>query len=123
MLASDLKEAYLCQLGFVRLSLYWSWDYPMGALEASFIPATDVRYLHQSAASDGARLYAYSWVQEPGYLLSTERHLSAPDHIVAELETDDPIGLRLQVEEFFRQHGGRAPLSWPATDKPASYWN
>lgn len=114
MFSSDLKDAYLRQLGFVRLSLYRSWDYPVTSVEPSFIPASDVRYEHQFPASDGTRLYAYAWVQQPGYLLSTAQHLSALGQIVAELETNDLAGLQEQVNEFFQQHGGcasRAPAA------------
>lgn len=108
MLSSDVKDAYLRQLGFVRLSLYRSWDYPVGLPEAAFIPITDVRYQHHLPAHDGTRLYAYAWVQEPGYLLSTARHISALEHIVAELEHDDLPDLQAQVDAFFRHHGGAA---------------
>lgn len=101
------KDDQLQQLGFVRISLYRSWDYPVSSTEPSFIPASDVRYQFHLPAQDGTLLYAYSWVQQPGYLLSTERHISAFEHIVAESETDDLVGLQRQVDEFFRQHGGR----------------
>ncbi|RSK37686.1 hypothetical protein [Hymenobacter metallilatus] len=107
MLCTATKDAYLCELGFTRISLYRSWDYPVGNGEAAFIPITDVRYLHQTVAADGTRLYAYAWVEEPGILLTTERHISALEHIVAELETDDFQVLSQQIDRFFQRHGGR----------------
>ena len=110
MTSSDTKDAYLRELGFVRISLYRSWDYPVGSAEAAFIPVTDIRYLHQTVATDGTRLYAYSWVEEPGILLTTERHISALEHIVAELETNDFELLGRQIERFFQRHGGRGVL-------------
>ncbi|MBB4603397.1 hypothetical protein HNQ93_003923 [Hymenobacter luteus] len=122
MFSSTTKNRYLLQVGFVQLALYRSWDYPVGHTEAAFIPVTDVRYQYHLPAQDGTQLYAYSWVQEPGYLLSTARHISAFEHIVAEIENDDLLSLQLHVEQFFRQHGGVAtPASAPA---PAVlYWS
>lgn len=108
MLSLSPKDARLQQLGFVRISLYRSWDYPLSGTEPCFIPASDVRYQFHLPAHDGTLLYAYSWVQHPGYLLSTARHISAFEHIVAESETDDLARLQQQVDEFFRQHGGKA---------------
>ncbi|RPD49229.1 hypothetical protein DNI29_00035 [Hymenobacter sediminis] len=108
MLSLSIKDTQLQQLGFIRISLYRSWDYPVSNTEPSFIPASDVRYQFHLPAQDGTLLYAYSWVQHPGYLLSTARHISAFEHIVAESETDDLVSLQRQVDEFFRQHGGRA---------------
>ncbi|WP_139925022.1 hypothetical protein [Hymenobacter sp. DG01] len=122
MFSSTPKNRHLLQVGFVQLDLYRSWDYPVGHTEAAFIPVTDVRYQYHLPAQDGTQLYAYSWVQEPGYLLSTARHISAFEHIVAEIETDDLLSLQLQVERFFRQHGGIAAP--PSTPRPAViYWS
>lgn len=115
---TDTKDAALCEMGFLRISLYRGWDYPMGNTEASFIPATDVRYLHQTVAIDGTRLYAYSWIDEPGFLLTTERHISALEHMVAELETDNIPLLKRQVEKFFLRHGGMGPQISTAVHRP-----
>lgn len=107
MFSATNKDAVLLELGFARISLYRSWDYPIGNAEESFIPASDVRYLHQTVATDGTRLYACSWVEEPGLLLTTERHISALRQVVAELETNDLSLLAHFVELFFQRHGGR----------------
>ncbi|MDU0372230.1 hypothetical protein ACFPAF_17635 [Hymenobacter endophyticus] len=107
MLSATNKDAALLKLGFTRISLYRSWDYPIGTAEETIIPASDVRYLHQTVATDGTRLYAYSWVEEPGLLLTTERHVSALQQVVAELETNDLSLLEYLVDTFFQQHGGR----------------
>ena len=106
MLPTATKDAYLRELGFSQVSLYSSWDYPLVPDEVGFVPPSDVRYLHQQPAANSTRLYAYAWVNEPGFLLATERHISALKHIVAELETDEFVPLRQEVETFFRQHGG-----------------
>ncbi|MBT9392281.1 hypothetical protein KLP40_03815 [Hymenobacter sp. NST-14] len=108
MLPAITKDAYLRELGFDQVSRYSCWDYPLLQGEPAFVPPSDVRYLHPQPAADHTRLYAYAWVNEPGFLLATERHISALNHIVAELETDDFVPLRLEVETFFRRHGGPA---------------
>ncbi|WP_426489855.1 hypothetical protein [Hymenobacter sp. 102] len=110
MHTTTTKDAYLQELGFIRISLYQSWNCPVGNAEAAFLPASDIRYLHQTVAADGTRLYAYAWVEEPGLLLTTERHISALEHIVGELETDDFTQLGHLLEKFFQRHGGRGPL-------------
>ncbi|GAB3301451.1 hypothetical protein [Hymenobacter tenuis] len=110
MFPSDVKDGYLRQLGFIRLASYRSWDYPLNTAEAAFTPIVDVRYQHEQQAPDGAYLYAYSWVQEPGYLLSTEQHIAHLNQIVAELENDDFDNLRQEVDAFFRTRGGAMPL-------------
>lgn len=107
MLSVTHKDAALLALGFARISLYRSWDYPIGNAEESIVPASDVRYLHQTVATDGTRLYAYSWVEEPGLLLTTERHIYTMQQVVAELETNDLSLLEHFVELFFQRHGGR----------------
>ncbi|SNC77085.1 hypothetical protein SAMN06265337_3711 [Hymenobacter gelipurpurascens] len=108
MTFSTLKDAHLQELGFEPLSLYRSWDYPVGATEAAFVPITDMRYQHRLIARDGTRLYAYSWIHEPGYLLATMQHISSLEHIVAELDSDDVLLLRRHMEAFFSLHGGSA---------------
>lgn len=118
MTTIDPKDVALRELGFVRISLYQGWDYPLGNNEASFIPATDIRYLHHTVAIDGTRLYAYSWIDEPGFMLTTERHISALEHMVAELETDDIALLSRQVEKFFRRHGGMGPQISTVVHRP-----
>ncbi|AHJ99895.1 hypothetical protein [Hymenobacter swuensis] len=118
MTTIDPKDVALRELGFVRISLYRGWDYPLGNNEASFIPATDIRYLHHTVAVDGTRLYAYSWISEPGFLLTTERHISALEHMVAELETDNIPLLKQQVEKFFLRHGGMGPQISTAVHRP-----
>ncbi|GAB3230149.1 hypothetical protein GCM10027346_15670 [Hymenobacter seoulensis] len=115
MLPSDVKDAYLRQLGFIRLASYRSWDYPLNTAEAAFTPIVDVRYQHEQQAPDGAYLYAYSWVQEPGYLLSTEQHIAQMGQLVAELETDDFANLQQAVEAFFRKRGGVVSLPHATT--------
>ncbi|OWP63500.1 hypothetical protein CDA63_08985 [Hymenobacter amundsenii] len=100
----SVKDANLRQLGFQPLASYASWDYPVEQHEPGFLPISDIRYLHSEPAADNTRLYAYAWVDGPGLLLATERHISTNQHIVAELETDDPLALRQVVEAFFRQH-------------------
>jgi hypothetical protein len=106
MTFSTLKDAHLQELGFERLSLYRSWDYPVGAIEAAFVPITDMRYQHRLVGRDGTRLYAYSWIHEPGYMLATMQHVSSLEHIVAELDSDDVLLLRGHIEAFFMTHGG-----------------
>ena len=118
MTTIDPKDVALRELGFVRISLYQGWDYPLGNNEVSFIPATDIRYLHHTVAIDGTRLYAYSWIDEPGFMLTTERHISALEHMVAELETDDIALLSRQVEKFFRRHGGMGPQISTVVHRP-----
>jgi hypothetical protein len=106
MIFSPLKDAYLQKLGFVRLSLYRSWDYPVAATEAGFAPVTDMRYQHRLIGRDGTRLYACSWIHEPGYMLTTAQHISSLAHVVAELESDDVVVLQRHIEAFFLLHGG-----------------
>ncbi|TGE09262.1 hypothetical protein [Hymenobacter fodinae] len=103
---STLKDTYLRKLGFVRLSLYRSWDYPVAATEAEFSPATDMRYQHQLIGRDGTRLYVCSWIHEPGYMLTTAQHVSSLAHVVAELDSDDVVTLQNHIEAFFLLHGG-----------------
>lgn len=114
MNAADNKDASLRAMGFIRISLYQGWDYPVGQNETGLQPATDIRYLYQIGAADGKRLYVYAWIEEPGFLLTTERHISALEHLVSELETDDLGLLQRQVERFFQRHGGRGlPVNLP----------
>ena len=105
--ATKNKDAALRELGFQQVSPYSGWDYPLDQSEPGFVAASDIRYLHEQSAADNTRLYAYAWIDEPGFLLATERHISALKHIVAELETDDFTALSQEVERFFRQHGLR----------------
>jgi hypothetical protein len=112
------KDLHLQELGFTRISSCQMWNYPVGSAEASFIPASDIRYLHQTVAVDGTRLYAYAWVEEPGLLLTTERHVTALEHIVEELETNDFPRLAHLLEKFFQQHGGRGPLITSVVHRP-----
>ncbi|MCA8833070.1 hypothetical protein [Hymenobacter pini] len=112
------KDTYLLDLGFIRISPYQSWNCPVDATEPSFIPASDIRYLHQTVAADGTRLYAYAWVEEPGLLLTTERHISALEHIVSELETNDFALLGQLLERFFQRHGGRGALVTSVVHRP-----
>jgi hypothetical protein len=117
MTFSALKDTYLQKLGFVRLSLYRSWDYPVAAIEAEFTPTTDMRYQHQLIGRDGTRLYACSWIHEPGYMLTTAQHVSSFAHVVAELESDDAVALQQHIEAFFLLHGGSI-LPDDAQNKP-----
>jgi hypothetical protein len=106
---STLKDTYLQKLGFVRLSLYRSWDYPVAATEASFVQSTDMRYQHRLVGRDGARLYACSWIHEPGYMLTSTQHISSLAHVVADLESDDAVLLQRHIDAFFQLHGGGMP--------------
>ncbi|QJX46854.1 hypothetical protein HMJ29_07830 [Hymenobacter taeanensis] len=106
MVFSTLKDSYLQKLGFVRLSLYRSWDYPVAAPEAEFAPVSDMRYQHRLVGRDGTRLYACSWIHEPGYMLTTAQHISSLTHVVAELDSDDVVVLQQHIEAFFMMHGG-----------------
>jgi hypothetical protein len=118
MTFSTLKDAHLQELGFERLSLYRSWDYPVGATEAAFVPITDMRYRHRLVGRDGTRLYAYSWIHEPGYMLATMQHVSSLEHIVAELDSDDALLLRGHIEAFFMLHGGSIIPGEPKSTPP-----
>ncbi|TGD78035.1 hypothetical protein [Hymenobacter wooponensis] len=117
MTFSTLKDTYLQRLGFVRLSLYRSWDYPVAATEAGFTPTTDMRYQHQLVGRDGTRLYACSWIHEPGYMLTTAQHVSSLAHVVAELDSDDVVTLQRHIEAFFLLHGGSV-LPNASEDRP-----
>ncbi|PJJ59392.1 hypothetical protein [Hymenobacter chitinivorans] len=103
-----MKDTYLHNLGFVPLVPSYSLFHSSRSGEGAYIPPTDVRYQHIYTAQDGATLFVYSWLHEPGYMLTTCENVSSMTQIVAELDSDDPSQLLHQIEVFFGQHGGVA---------------
>ncbi|TGE14158.1 hypothetical protein [Hymenobacter elongatus] len=109
-----MKDTYLRTLGFVPLLPSYS-VYPTSRYgEGAYIPPTDVRYRHAHAAQDGTTLFLYSWLYEPGYMLTTQENISSMADIVAELDSDDPAPVLAQVNAFFLRHGGMAQAAAPA---------
>jgi hypothetical protein len=103
-----MKDTYLRNLGFVPLVPSYSLYHSSRRGEGCYIPPTDVRYQHIYAARDGATLFVYSWLHEPGYMLTTRENISSMSDIVAEIGADDPAILQQQIEAFFVLHGGVA---------------
>ena len=103
-----MKDTYLHNLGFVPLVPSYSLFTSSRSGEGAYIPPTDVRYQHIYTAHDGATLFVYSWLHEPGYMLTTCENISSMSQIVAELDSDDPALLLQQIEAFFELHGGVA---------------
>jgi hypothetical protein len=111
---SLLKQTSLSQAGFAPLSTSQPVSYVAFNQPAAYIPASEIRYVHACQAQDGARLYVYSWLDAPGYLLSTQPRITALGHIFAELDTDEPEALQAAVNAFFELHGGAyQPLPGP----------
>jgi hypothetical protein len=103
-----MKDTYLHNLGFVPLVPSYSLYNSARSGEGCYIPPTDVRYQHIYAAQDGAALFVYSWLHEPGYMLTTRENICSMTDIVAEIDSDDPAILQQQIEAFFVLHGGVA---------------
>jgi hypothetical protein len=101
-----LKQTSLTEAGFAPLGAGQPVAYLAFNQPAAYIPASEIRYVHACQAQDGARLYVYSWLDAPGYLLTTQPHITSLSHIIAELDTDDPEALQVEVNAFFRRHGG-----------------
>ncbi|MCB2408108.1 hypothetical protein [Hymenobacter lucidus] len=101
-----MKDTYLHSLGFVPLTPSYSLYHTSRGGEEAYIPATDARYQHIYTAQDGTHLFVYSWLHEPGYMLTTCEKISSMADIVAELPSDDPTQLQQQIEVFFTLHGG-----------------
>ncbi|RYU79561.1 hypothetical protein [Hymenobacter persicinus] len=107
-----LKQTSLTEAGFAPLGASQPIAYVSFNQPAAYIPASEIRYVHACQAQDGARLYVYSWLDAPGYLLTTQPRITSLSHIFAELDTDDPQELQTAVDAFFHQHGGA--YSYPA---------
>ena len=102
------KHSLLTQLGFLLLT-------PAGSVPSNvppdatfFVPGADWRYRHNYKAKDETSLYVYSWVHEPGFMLTTKENIGSLHDIVAELTSDDASKLALAVNKFFSQHGGKS---------------
>jgi|GEM_PF-4088346 len=98
---TNLTEAGFAPLGASQPIAYLSFNQP-----AAYIPASEIRYVHACQAQDGTHLYVYSWLDAPGYLLSTQPRITSLNHIIAELDTDEPEALQAAVNDFFLAHGG-----------------
>ncbi|TGE25268.1 hypothetical protein E5K00_08780 [Hymenobacter aquaticus] len=117
-----MKDTYLHNLGFVPLVPSYSLFHSARGGQGAYIPPTDVRYQHVYTAQDGATLFVYSWLYEPGYMLTTCENIASMNDIVAELDSDDPMLLNQQIENFFVQHGGVAlPSLQPAAQGRVTY--
>ncbi|TGE29420.1 hypothetical protein [Hymenobacter metallicola] len=103
-----MKDTYLHNLGFVPLVPSYSLYHSTRSGEGSYIPPTDVRYQHIYTAQDGTTLFIYSWLHEPGYMLTTRENIASMNDIVAELDSDDPATLLQYIDAFFALHGGVA---------------
>ena len=108
-----LKQTNLTQAGFAPLrtdppALFIALHQPV-----AYVPASEIRYEHSCQAQDGTRLYVYSWLDAPGYLLTTRPRITSLSHIITELDTDDPHALQGAVNDFFARHGGVLGLPVP----------
>ncbi|GAA3953604.1 hypothetical protein [Hymenobacter algoricola] len=101
-----LKQTSLTAVGFAPLGTTGQPAYQASAQPAAYIPPSEIRYVHTCQAQDGTQLYVYSWLDAPGYLLSTHPHITSLSHIIAELDTDDVQALQAAVNDFFLRHAG-----------------